>query len=629
MEKYETFVNACFGTSAPGASESTWEGPESIAVRKRILLPNARFKSTWDTWILLLVLYNSLSIPIEFGFETEQVYGLKVWDALVDCMFILDILLQFDTAFYHKDGTLELDRRAIAKNYLVSWFPVDLVASIPVDWFLAEDNSSASALGAAKVPRLLRLGRLLKKLDQFTAARTIRVAHILLSVIMLAHWVACIWWKIGVSNSSGWPYSDAVLLNVDDWELDLNDIDLGKKYVTSMYWALTMVVKSPWIAPGTTAEQIFSSFVIIIGTLAFVTFIGTFTAFIASADRGNALYRDQITALRQYAEARSLSKGSTHKLIEYWNQYFAITGGMDEQGILEKIPIHLRPQLLTDMHEQLIKDCPFLAECSSMGCAEFLFSLSPEVCMKGDQLLVAGTTPNKMYILTAGELQVSFPPALGELKVKNVLGDELTHTGGEDRRLSKRVPHGRVERPGSLIGFQPPFGPPKPIPCSVRAVSRSTFLSITRELLASVLNNHPGDAPIFMKAMEHANKVLNPDKRRSVAKEADKEGDKESKSRASSFNHTRGSVSVNIGLPDMQDALQRTQAMQEAVSSGWLPDGYDEGDKPPAVMTAAWMQDREEAEQDIAEKLQSLGAKMNSIQDLLQKVVGDTSQPYG
>ena len=84
----------------------------------------------------------------------------------VDICFIIDIVFNFRTAFYDKQGKLELDHKLISRNYLRSWFFIDLIASVPTDWF----NTGTGAIGAAKMPRLLRLGRLLKKFDQFAAA---------------------------------------------------------------------------------------------------------------------------------------------------------------------------------------------------------------------------------------------------------------------------------------------------------------------------------------------------------------------------------------------------------------------------------------------------------------------------
>ena len=45
-------------------------------------------------------------------------------------MFLIDILLNFNTSIYEK-GVLITDRKVIIKNYLKLWFWVDLISSFP------------------------------------------------------------------------------------------------------------------------------------------------------------------------------------------------------------------------------------------------------------------------------------------------------------------------------------------------------------------------------------------------------------------------------------------------------------------------------------------------------------------
>lgn len=52
--------------------------------------------------------------------------------------------------------------------------------------------------GLAKLPRLLRMGRLTKKLDVFVEARALRVVILLLGFALLAHILACFWYFIGI-----------------------------------------------------------------------------------------------------------------------------------------------------------------------------------------------------------------------------------------------------------------------------------------------------------------------------------------------------------------------------------------------------------------------------------------------
>ena len=66
--------------------------------------------------------------------------------------------------------------RDIAAHYLNGFFTIDLLATIPFDsLFKNAEGIKLTWLNALKMIRLLRLGRLLKKLDDVTAAGLFRL----------------------------------------------------------------------------------------------------------------------------------------------------------------------------------------------------------------------------------------------------------------------------------------------------------------------------------------------------------------------------------------------------------------------------------------------------------------------
>lgn len=50
---------------------------------------------------------------------------------LINCSFFLDIALNFHTGFYD-NGIIEHDKKKIAKKYLKSSFPSDIIVQIPL-----------------------------------------------------------------------------------------------------------------------------------------------------------------------------------------------------------------------------------------------------------------------------------------------------------------------------------------------------------------------------------------------------------------------------------------------------------------------------------------------------------------
>ena len=83
------------------------------------------------------------------------------------------------------------------------WFWIDLSGTIPWDALITatgvfsghQDNSTTlAALGFLKAPRMLRLGRLLRFLDGFKNAKIFRIVQLFMAMILISHWLACIWY---------------------------------------------------------------------------------------------------------------------------------------------------------------------------------------------------------------------------------------------------------------------------------------------------------------------------------------------------------------------------------------------------------------------------------------------------
>ena len=69
--------------------------------------------------------------------KNEDVRPMLVLSLIVDCMFILDIFLNFRTTFIKPSSdVLEKNPKKLAVYYLRTWFIIDLLAAIPFDWIM-------------------------------------------------------------------------------------------------------------------------------------------------------------------------------------------------------------------------------------------------------------------------------------------------------------------------------------------------------------------------------------------------------------------------------------------------------------------------------------------------------------
>ena len=123
----------------------------------------------WDLLIIILALYNCLSIPYEvcYGAAFTESVGLDVFEYSIDVLFILDILINFRTTYVNtKTGVEVTSGFKIALKYIFyGWFWVDLGASLPLELIVVvilrkQLTGGLKFLGLLKLIRLLRLGRI-------------------------------------------------------------------------------------------------------------------------------------------------------------------------------------------------------------------------------------------------------------------------------------------------------------------------------------------------------------------------------------------------------------------------------------------------------------------------------------
>uniref|UniRef100_A0A8C6KXU3 Potassium voltage-gated channel, subfamily H (eag-related), member 1a n=1 Tax=Nothobranchius furzeri TaxID=105023 RepID=A0A8C6KXU3_NOTFU len=252
-----------------------------------IILHYCLFKTTWDWVILILTFYTAIMVPYNVSFKTKQnnVTWLVV-DSIVDVIFLVDIVLNFHTTFVGPAGEVISDPKLIRMNYLKTWFVIDLLSCLPYDVINAFENVDegiSSLFSSLKVVRLLRLGRVARKLDHYIEYGAAVLVLLVCVFGLAAHWLACIWYSIGdyevideetnVVRMDSWLY---ILAETMGRPYRFNTSGSGKweggpnkdsVYITSLYFTMTSLTSIGFgnIAPTTDGEKIFAVAMMMIG----------------------------------------------------------------------------------------------------------------------------------------------------------------------------------------------------------------------------------------------------------------------------------------------------------------------------------------------------------------------------
>ncbi|KAK2527506.1 hypothetical protein Q9966_010283 [Columba livia] len=253
-----------------------------------IILHYCAFKTTWDWVILILTFYTAIMVPYNVSFKTKQNnIAWLVLDSVVDVIFLVDIVLNFHTTFVGPGGEVISDPKLIRMNYLKTWFVIDLLSCLPYDIINAFENVDegiSSLFSSLKVVRLLRLGRVARKLDHYLEYGAAVLVLLVCVFGLVAHWLACIWYSIGdyevideVTNTiktDSWLYQLALSIGTPyrynttgsgQWEGGPSKDSL---YISSLYFTMTSLTTIGFgnIAPTTDGEKIFSVAMMMVGS---------------------------------------------------------------------------------------------------------------------------------------------------------------------------------------------------------------------------------------------------------------------------------------------------------------------------------------------------------------------------
>lgn len=173
-----------------------------------MIFPNSKFRRSWDIIIIIFVIFNVVVLPMDIGLDMDSQNSFRTYlDYFIDICFAIDIILNFFTGYINFNNKLVMDQKMIIQKYLSLWFWIDILATFPFELLLlffpdyGDASSSLKLLQFLKTPRLLRLGRILKFLENVKGANILRIVKLFILFFMLAHWVGCFWFIIANNES--------------------------------------------------------------------------------------------------------------------------------------------------------------------------------------------------------------------------------------------------------------------------------------------------------------------------------------------------------------------------------------------------------------------------------------------
>ncbi|XP_029564307.1 potassium/sodium hyperpolarization-activated cyclic nucleotide-gated channel 1-like [Salmo trutta] len=389
-----------------------------------IIHPYSDFRFYWDLVMLVMMMGNLIIIPVGITFFSEQTTTTwLIFNVASDTIFLVDLVMNFRTGVVNEESSeIILDPKVIKMNYLKTWFVVDFLSSIPVDYiflivekgFDSEVYKTARALRIVRFTkilsllRLLRLSRLIRYIHQWEeifhmtydlASAVVRIFNLIGMMLLLCHWDGCLQFLVPLLQD--FPQDCWVSLNGmvnDSW---------GKQYSYALFKAMSHMLCIGYgaRAPVSMSDLWITMLSMIVGATCYAMFVGHATALIQSLDSSRRQYQEKYKQVEQYMSFHKLPADMRQKIHDYYEHRYQ--GKIfDEDNILSELNDPLKEEIVNFNCRKLVATMPLFTNADPNFVTGMLSKLKFEVFQPNDYIIREGTVGKKMYFIQHGVASV-------------------------------------------------------------------------------------------------------------------------------------------------------------------------------------------------------------------------------
>lgn len=411
------------------------------------------WKQAWDFTLLLCVLYSCTVEPfmLSFGKNDSQLIAL---DVIIDCFFLIDLIFNFFTPYYHLDEILIMNPRKIMCNYLQTWFAFDLITSFPTSFLtLLHANISNYAKGIIKITRIYKMSRWLRVFRLARLSRSDskgqlisdikvnedngvnRIFKFLLFFCILTHIASCVWIYIGNEMED-------IYIDGQSWitYYNLQDASVMDIYTCAIYFSLVTIFTIGYgdITAHNVVERIYNIFFMFIGVLLFSFTISALSTIFSRISEEKKKLRSKFSLLEDLHKEYNIPQNLYNKIkktIKFQQKKVSI----EKFELLDTLPYALRKEVILSMNKKGISNITLFKDQDR----DFVIYVLPllrslQIC-KFDTLIAIGDYVEEMYIVLKGVLSIRMEKFYDNLEIAQIRAN--SHFGEVFMYLNENSPY--------------------------------------------------------------------------------------------------------------------------------------------------------------------------------------------
>mmetsp|Transcript_29838 Transcript_29838/g.35188 ORF Transcript_29838/g.35188 Transcript_29838/m.35188 type:complete len:811 (-) Transcript_29838:159-2591(-) len=401
--------------------------------------PNSRNKLAWDLGVITpLIAYLTLGMPFRMCFQNTAVGSMAIFEMLIDVIFMIDIAVNFRSAYNDPNtGETIYDSWKIAKQYIQTWFIIDVASGIPfgvLDLKAFDGNASinvlkkSSFLKTIKVLRFLKLSRLLKgtrifrgmdeglvdRIQDFMAHGTtktcLRMCRIIFTLCFICHVMACLWvmlGRIGAKQGKENWLNEFFGFEPEDTE---HGLTVSRIYLASFYYCFTTMTGVGYgdITPQNDSERGFAVCLEGIGGFTYAYIIGSLTSVVSMRDSHMQEVDRRVDTVSSYINNTSIPDDMGRRVRRFYRYFFANRVAMDESMVLGDLSTSLRMEVSSYLvHHKVLNEVMIFKLLNPIHWASLLPLLRPCVFAIDEVIGYQGECCSDAYIIRDGTLTAS------------------------------------------------------------------------------------------------------------------------------------------------------------------------------------------------------------------------------
>eukprot|EP00743_Colponemidia_sp_Colp-15_P010512 GILK01011583.1.p1 GENE.GILK01011583.1~~GILK01011583.1.p1 ORF type:complete len:765 (-),score=84.69 GILK01011583.1:143-2122(-) len=365
-----------------------------------IIASNSVFRKNWDRIIYLSTLFTLIVEPFVASFQAdEQGAVYTILSYLVDLLFVVNIVLNFQTSYIDQDRKIEIfDQSEITDNYMRGWFIVDLLGALPGFAFYPFSIFGSAVSLLLSQHRLLRCFYLfrLEFFDLNAMSSCFKLVQMLAIMFLSSHWFTCVWYSI-VKSQTG----------EDTWlhAQGLADKSTASRYISILYASLGMLTGDN-INPVTDFEKQVAMLSSVFASILEGAIFGNIALIIQRVNAAAIQREERLENIGMAMRMLKLPDALQQRIIYYHRYCYEHQLGDAYDDFIGKLSTPLQLEVGVYRHLELLKKSWLFEKCEPAILLQVVSRLVDSTFLPGDYILRINEKASEMYLIVKGKCAV-------------------------------------------------------------------------------------------------------------------------------------------------------------------------------------------------------------------------------